>query len=426
MNKEKLIEFYNKRFDYLIEIAHGAIDLDSISNEVIFDPYIDEKDQNPIMVIGNLPRANEGALPFNGRSKELLYEILEKCGISRQQNILTTNAFPFALTEMTKKGTLTNRAPSSMETLIGSLLLIKEIELVQPKLIIALGETAFMSLKYINDQTFLNSIESLTQNHFVISKLNCLNNNEVIVGISHYPNTINIKNPLKKNDLVRFFKRVALIYTEGFDKLTTHKKNGFVAEYDNYSDIREYCEEVATMIFSDNLLPTPKIYEEYFYRILDKKNKEFQTKIKQALTIEKHHYSTRVKNSDFNLIEDRMFDAIYGVHSKEYFEEELEKEIMKAEIDGKSNSSVLIIKTNNIDDFDEYSKMQQEKIMISVLKQQVRGNDLLANSDVDTFVILLRYTSGEQAKSVQDRIYTALQKSVDLKLDISVKLEMLG
>jgi DNA polymerase len=284
MNKEALLDFYKKRYEFLLELSSDSMDISSILDTAIYEPYIDEKGDNPIMVVGNTPKIDDEMLPFNGRSKKLLNDILQDVGLDRKKDVVTTNAFPFMITEKTKKGNTTNRAPSSMETLIGSLLLIKEIEIIQPKVIVALGSTALQALKYINDQDFLNSIDDLSLNYFVVSKLNSIHLDNIVVGTSHYPDMFNLRNPIKKNELTRFFKRVFIIYTDGFDKLKTHKKNGFLAEYDNYSDIREYCHEVATTIFSENLLPTPRIYEEYFYKMLAKKDKELQHKIKKLFS----------------------------------------------------------------------------------------------------------------------------------------------
>jgi DNA polymerase len=426
MNKKALVEFYTKRYEYLIELSNDSIDLDSICSTPVYDPHIEQKSDNPIMIIGNSPNIDDEHLPFNGRSRKLLYELLESSGLDREKDVVTTNAFPFSISEVTKKGNLTNRATSSMEILIGSLLLIKEIELVQPKIIIALGKTALLALQYVNDQEFINSIEDLNTNYFVISKINSINLTNIVVGTSHYPDMFNIKNPIKRNELLRFFKRVKIIYDDGFEKLKTHKQNGFMAEYDNYSDIREYCEEVAKSIFSENLLPTPRIYEEYFYRLLAKKDKSIQQKIKNSLAIERSHYGRQIIETENSVPDDRKYDSLYRIHSKEYFDQELENEIAKAEIDDTHLSSVLIIKTTNMDKFEEYEKIREERKMIAILKQQTRTNDLITNSDVDTFIVLLSGTTGELAVSVKNRIENALKIDKELKLEIAVRLEFIG
>jgi GGDEF domain-containing protein len=64
--------------------------------------------------------------------------------------------------------------------------------------------------------------------------------------------------------------------------------------------------------------------------------------------------------------------------------------------------------------------------MIAILKHQTRSNDLITNADIDTFVVLLRGTTGDIAKSVKNRIEKALIDDKDMNLNISLSLEYIG
>ncbi|MCH9670963.1 MAG: uracil-DNA glycosylase, partial [Gammaproteobacteria bacterium] len=98
------------------------------------------------MVIGEAPGANEDAQgePFVGRAGKLLNSMLEAIGLARD-SVFISNTL--------KCRPAGNRDPSPEETKACSPYLIRQIELLRPKIILAVGRIAA--------QTLLESTESL-------------------------------------------------------------------------------------------------------------------------------------------------------------------------------------------------------------------------------------------------------------------------
>jgi uracil-DNA glycosylase family 4 len=141
--KEELIKFYKKRKEHIQKYLNENIDF----TEVI-DPCIQEKKDNPIMIIGEAPGKKEVELksPFVGKAGENLNYLINLSGLDRCRDFLITNAFPFRTYENNK-----NRTPKAIELKIGAELLKKEIEIVKPKLILLLGNSAIKAFSYLKD-----------------------------------------------------------------------------------------------------------------------------------------------------------------------------------------------------------------------------------------------------------------------------------
>ncbi len=139
--KEELLDFYKTRKAYIQKYLNENIDWTNV-----FDPYVEEKTDNPIMIIGEAPGANEVRLkqPFIGKAGENLTYLIEKSKFDRKKDFLITNAFPFRTFENNK-----NRTPKAFELKIGAELLEKEIEIVKPRLILLLGNSAIKAFSYI-------------------------------------------------------------------------------------------------------------------------------------------------------------------------------------------------------------------------------------------------------------------------------------
>jgi DNA polymerase len=144
LNKEGLKEFYKNRKKIISSKIKGDIDFTDV-----FDPYIDEKIDNPIMIIGEAPGENEvkQKAPFVGKAGENLNYLISLANLDRKKDILITNAFPFR----TKTGNK-NRTPKASELKIGAELLKKEIELVKPKIILLLGNSSIKAFSYIEPE----------------------------------------------------------------------------------------------------------------------------------------------------------------------------------------------------------------------------------------------------------------------------------
>jgi len=139
--KNDLIEFYKKRADFIKKYVSKDIDFTDV-----YDPYIEEKKDNPFMIIGEAPGAHEvkQKSPFVGKAGENLTYLIEKSGFDRKKDFLITNAFPFRTYKENK-----NRTPSANELKIGAKLLEKEIEIVKPLIILLLGNSAIKAFSYI-------------------------------------------------------------------------------------------------------------------------------------------------------------------------------------------------------------------------------------------------------------------------------------
>ncbi len=105
-------------------------------------------DGNPdskILFVGEAPGADEDieGRPFVGKAGRLLTTNLESIGIFREKDYYITN--------IAKCRPPDNRAPEESEMAACSYILKKEIELIKPRLIVALGKTAAVGLTGIKN-----------------------------------------------------------------------------------------------------------------------------------------------------------------------------------------------------------------------------------------------------------------------------------
>jgi len=190
MEKKKLKEFYNKRENFIKKYFTENIDFTKVT-----DPCIDEKIDNPIMIIGEAPGVNEVKLgePFVGKAGENLNYLITLSGLNRKRDILITNAFPFRTYENNK-----NRTPKAKELKIGSNLLKKEIEMVKPSLILLLGNSAIKAFSYVCPE-----VKNL-------QKCGFYNVCELNIGVCFHPSPLAFNRKEIRESLEKFFKEVAL------------------------------------------------------------------------------------------------------------------------------------------------------------------------------------------------------------------------
>ncbi|MCF8226414.1 MAG: uracil-DNA glycosylase [Bacteroidales bacterium] len=93
-----------------------------------------------VMIIGEAPGRDEDMLgrPFVGRSGQLLDKILEACGFNREEHVFISN-----IVKCRPPG---NRVPTTKEAEVCMPWLQKQIDLIDPEILILLGATA---LKYM-------------------------------------------------------------------------------------------------------------------------------------------------------------------------------------------------------------------------------------------------------------------------------------
>lgn len=106
-----------------------------------------------IMFIGEAPGKTEieTQIPFSGRAGEILDDYLKKIAIKRRDIYITSTlrSRPYKVVSTNQGMKYPNRKPTASELILYSPLLDYEIESINPKLIITLGDTA---LKRIVDQ----------------------------------------------------------------------------------------------------------------------------------------------------------------------------------------------------------------------------------------------------------------------------------
>jgi uracil-DNA glycosylase family 4 len=186
--KKELIDFYKKREDYIKKYFSENIDFTDV-----IDPCIEQKRDNPIMIIGEAPGKKEVELksPFVGKAGENLNYLIKLSGLDRFRDFLITNAFPFRTYENNK-----NRTPSANELKIGAELLKKEIEIVKPSLILLLGNSAIKAFSYI-----YKDVKNL-------KKCGVYEINEYKIGVCFHPSPLAFNRKDIREDLEVFFNNL--------------------------------------------------------------------------------------------------------------------------------------------------------------------------------------------------------------------------
>lgn len=100
-----------------------------------------------IMLIGEAPGREEveQGKPFVGKAGKNLLEILEILELKRE-NIFITNAVKFRPTKLSVKNTISNRKPTDIEIKEFLSYLLKEIMIINPEIIVTLGNTPLKAL----------------------------------------------------------------------------------------------------------------------------------------------------------------------------------------------------------------------------------------------------------------------------------------
>jgi len=186
--KEKLRKFYKNRKKFIKEFNLENIDLTDV-----FDPYINEKRDNSIMIIGEAPGFNEvlQKSPFVGKAGENLNYLITLSGLDRKRDFLITNAFPFRTYEGNK-----NRTPKVKELKIGAELLKKEIEIVKPKLILLLGNSA------------INAFSYLCKDVKKLKKCGFYDVCGMKIGVCYHPSPLAFNREKIRKGLEEFFKKI--------------------------------------------------------------------------------------------------------------------------------------------------------------------------------------------------------------------------
>jgi len=187
--KKELKAFYQQRKHYIQNYVNENVDFTDV-----FDPYIDEKISNPIMIIGEAPGAREVELkqPFVGKAGENLSYLITLSALDRKKDFLITNAFPFRTYKENK-----NRTPKAFELKIGAELLKKEIKIISPSFILLLGNSAIKAFSYV-----CSDVKSLKKCGFY----NVCGFN---IGVCYHPSPIAFNRKEIRCSLEEFFKKLS-------------------------------------------------------------------------------------------------------------------------------------------------------------------------------------------------------------------------
>ncbi len=170
-------------------ITCSQCNLSKTRNNVVFGEGNPTSD---ILLIGEAPGRQEDikARPFVGRSGKLLDEILELNGFSREDNVFISNIVKCRPPE--------NRLPANIERETCIPWLNRQIEIIDPKILVLLGATALNGL--IDKQLKISNVRGTW-----------IQWNERMVMPVYHPAAI-LRNPKRKETMIEDFKKIADMY----------------------------------------------------------------------------------------------------------------------------------------------------------------------------------------------------------------------
>jgi len=180
-------------FEQLKEEVLGCqkCDLARNRNHVIFG---EGNIQAPVFIIGEAPGADEDRIgrPFVGRSGQLLDKILAACGFTRRDHVFISN-----IVKCRPPG---NREPSTEERKACIPYLIRQIDIINPDILVLLGSTALKSM--------LGQDKKITRLRGSWLQWE----NRLAMPVYH-PSAL-LRNPVLKRDTWEDFKKIVFKYRE--------------------------------------------------------------------------------------------------------------------------------------------------------------------------------------------------------------------
>jgi DNA polymerase len=149
-------------------------------------------------MIGEAPGRDEDRIgrPFVGRSGQLLDKILDACGFNRRQHVFISN-----IIKCRPPG---NRIPAPDEIRICKSFLLRQINLIDPKIMILLGATALKSM--------------MGQDKKITRVRGTWFSFEDRLAMPIYHPSALLRNPALKRDTWEDFKKIVIKYREVVDK----------------------------------------------------------------------------------------------------------------------------------------------------------------------------------------------------------------
>lgn len=203
---KELEAFYLRRFALLQSFA-GELDFSQVDPTDVHEKNLDEKNCNPIVIVGEAPGANEveAGVPFVGMAGKNLTFSIHEAGLDRQRDFLVTNAFPFRTFEKGSSG-VKNRTPSTGELKKGATLLKMELEIIRPKMILLLGGSAKKAFLKIDDKKTTQEVKTMENHSF--RRIETGMGFETIIGLSFHPSPLVFNMKHKRERLLRFFTEI--------------------------------------------------------------------------------------------------------------------------------------------------------------------------------------------------------------------------
>jgi uracil-DNA glycosylase family 4 len=164
-------------------------------NNVIFG---EGNSKAPVMIIGEAPGRDEDlqGRPFVGLSGQLLDKILAACNFTRTEQVFISN--------IVKCRPPDNRLPTQPEAKVCMPWLLRQIEIINPKIIVLLGSTA---LKYMAGTEW-----KITRDHG--KWISC----QFRLAMPVYHPAALLRDPSLKRDTWDDFKKIVLKYRELVDR----------------------------------------------------------------------------------------------------------------------------------------------------------------------------------------------------------------
>lgn len=196
-------KFYESRLNLLGDSAFIS-DYSKIDTTTVYDREFIHKPGQNICLIGESPGKNEveKGIPFCGQAGKNLSKLIALSMIPRG-DFCITNGFCFRTFTTGSKGII-NRPPTPEELKAGAILLSKELEILQPKMIILLGNSAIKAFKYINDDALRLAFKSIHRNDIIRVHSDLLQK-EILLAHTFHPSPLVYNQPSKRAVLEEFF-----------------------------------------------------------------------------------------------------------------------------------------------------------------------------------------------------------------------------
>jgi DNA polymerase len=188
------LEFAKAR---LKALENSNLELDYIDTALVYDKLDAKQYSNLVVFIGEAPGANEAKLgrPFCGIAGANLSKLLSIANLNRDSYYIT-NAFAFRPLSKTKTA---NRPPSKQELEFGALWLCSELDIIKPKMIVALGDKAHSALCALPNKTLSDGFVKL-ERHGINSV------DSVAIARTFHPSPLVYNMPIKRKALEQFFQ----------------------------------------------------------------------------------------------------------------------------------------------------------------------------------------------------------------------------